>query len=147
MVSQREIEVPLLEEREIYQAGKNIRAPLPYQGEANTTQRVDKDLEENGSRWYPMEVQRPPTYAAIPVFHPAQDLDQLDTHMEKNEPQPLSHSNSPLRDCSDLILKDIIDPLIDRRVKVPLPTLPSPPPIIFQPPEKRFFYNHREGKI
>lgn len=93
-----------------------------------------------------MEVQRLPTYTEIPVFRLAQDLDQLDTYMEKKEPQPLSHPNSPLKECSGLILKDIIDPLIDRKVKVPLPTTPSSPPIIFQPPEKRFFYNLGEGK-
>lgn len=33
-----------------------------------------------------MGAQTLPTYAEIPVFHLAQDLDQLDTHMEKNEP-------------------------------------------------------------
>lgn len=140
MVSQREIEVLLLEEREIYQARKNIRDPLPYCIEATTTQGVDKTSEGNGSRGQPMEVQRLSTYTEIPVFRLAQDLDQLDTYMEKNEPQPLSHSNSPLKECSGLILQDIIDPLIDRKVKVPLPTMTSSPPIIFQPHEKRFFF-------
>lgn len=32
MLSQKEIEVLVLEEGEIYWAGKNIRSPLPYSG-------------------------------------------------------------------------------------------------------------------